>query len=41
MSDNGGVTWRELFPGYKLFQLLNYGVFTVVVEKASTAFYTQ
>ena len=41
MSDNGGVTWRELFTDYKQFQLLNYGVFIAVVDKAKTAFYTQ
>ena len=41
MSDNGGVTWRELFTGYKRFQLLNFGVFTAVVDKTVNTFYTQ
>ncbi|XP_011403900.1 PREDICTED: VPS10 domain-containing receptor SorCS1-like [Amphimedon queenslandica] len=33
ISDNGGVTWRELASGYKEFQLINFGVFTSIVAK--------
>ena len=39
ISDNGGVIWRELYSGYKEFQLLNYGVFTAVVDKWKPASY--
>ena len=39
ISDNGGVIWRELYSGYKEFQLLNYGVFTAVVDKWIPASY--
>ena len=40
MSDNGGVTWREISAGFKQFRLVNFGVFTVVVEKRYPTNYT-
>lgn len=39
ISDNGGVSWRELASGYYYFQLVNFGVFTTIISKYQQTYY--